>query len=187
MKIAVIDNYDSFTFNLVHYLEKHDALVTVFRNDELEIDELLEYDKILLSPGPGLPNEAGIILKIIETYHKTKPILGICLGHQAIAEFFGAKLENQKSVTHGEADEIFKTDENEDLFKNISNPITVGRYHSWIVSNDNFPDVLEITSVNNDNQIMSLRHKNYNIKGIQFHPESILTPHGETIIKNWLL
>ena len=187
MKIAGIDNYDSFTFNLVHYLEKHDAFVTVFRNDELEIDELLEYDKILLSPGPGLPNEAGIILKIIETYHKTKPILGICLGHQAIAEFFGAKLENQKSVTHGEADEIFKTDENEDLFKNISNPITVGRYHSWIVSNDNFPDVLEITSVSNDNQIMSLRHKNYNIKGIQFHPESILTPHGETIIKNWLL
>ena len=187
MKIAVIDNYDSFTFNLVHYLEKNNALVTVFRNDELEIDELLEYDKILLSPGPGLPNEAGILLKIIETYHKTKPILGICLGHQAIAEFFGAKLENQKSVTHGEADEIFKTDENEDLFEDISNPITVGRYHSWIVSNDNFPDVLEITSVNNDNQIMSLRHKNYDIKGIQFHPESILTPNGETIIKNWLL
>ena len=187
MKIAVIDNYDSFTFNLVHYLEKNNALVTVFRNDELEIDELLDYDKILLSPGPGLPNEAGILLKIIETYHKTKPILGICLGHQAIAEFFGAKLENQKSVTHGEADEIFKTDENEDLFKNISNPITVGRYHSWIVSNDNFPDELEITSVNNDNQIMSLRHKNYDIKGIQFHPESILTPNGETIIKNWIL
>lgn len=187
MKIAVIDNYDSFTFNLVHYLEKHNALVTVFRNDELEIDELLDYDKILLSPGPGLPNEAGILLKIIETYHKTKPILGICLGHQAIAEFFGAKLENQQSVTHGEADEIFKTSENEDLFKDISNPITVGRYHSWIVSNDNFPDDLEITSVNNDNQIMSLRHKNYDIKGIQFHPESILTPQGETIIKNWLL
>lgn len=187
MKIAVIDNYDSFTFNLVHYLEKHNALVTVFRNDKLEIDELLDYDKILLSPGPGLPNEAGILLKIIEKYHKTKPILGICLGHQAIAEFFGAKLENQKSVTHGEADEIFKTDENEDLFKDISNPITVGRYHSWIVSNDNFPYDLEITSVNNDNQIMSLRHKNYDIKGIQFHPESILTPHGETIIKNWLL
>ncbi|HRG18396.1 MAG TPA: aminodeoxychorismate/anthranilate synthase component II [Flavobacterium lutivivi] len=187
MKIAVIDNYDSFTFNLVHYLEKHNALVTVFRNDELEIDELQDYDKILLSPGPGLPNEAGVLLKIIETYHKTKPILGICLGHQAIAEFFGAKLENQKSVTHGEADEIFKTDENEDLFKNISNPITVGRYHSWIVSNDNFPDELEITSVNNDNQIMSLRHKNYDIKGIQFHPESILTPNGETIIKNWIL
>ena len=187
MKIAVIDNYDSFTFNLVHYLEKNNALVTVFRNDELEIDELLDYDKILLSPGPGLPNEAGILLKIIETYHKTKPILGICLGHQAIAEFFGAKLENQKSVTHGEADEIFKTDENEDLFEDISNPITVGRYHSWIVSNDNFPYDLEITSVNNDNQIMSLRHKNYDIKGIQFHPESILTPNGETIIKNWLL
>ena len=187
MKIAVIDNYDSFTFNLVHYLEKNNALVTVFRNDELEIDELLDYDKILLSPGPGLPNEAGILLKIIETYHKTKPILGICLGHQAIAEFFGAKLENQKSVTHGEADEIFKTGENEDLFKDISNPITVGRYHSWIVSNDNLPDDLEITSVNNDNQIMSLRHKNYDIKGIQFHPESILTPNGETIIKNWLL
>ncbi len=187
MKIAVIDNYDSFTFNLVHYLEKNNALVTVFRNDELEIDELLDYDKILLSPGPGLPNEAGILLKIIETYHKTKPILGICLGHQAIAEFFGAKLENQKSVTHGEADEIFKTDENEDLFEDISNPITVGRYHSWIVSNDNLPDDLEITSVNNDNQIMSLRHKNYDIKGIQFHPESILTPNGETIIKNWLL
>lgn len=187
MKIAVIDNYDSFTFNLVHYLEKHNALVTVFRNNELEVDELLDYDKILLSPGPGLPNEAGILLKIIETYHKTKPILGICLGHQAIAEFFGAKLENQQSVTHGESDEIFKTDENEDLFEDISNPITVGRYHSWIVSNDNFPDVLEITSVNNNNQIMSLSHKNYDIKGIQFHPESILTPHGETIIKNWLL
>lgn len=187
MKIAVIDNYDSFTFNLVHYLEKNNALVTVFRNDELETDELQDYDKILLSPGPGLPNEAGILLKIIETYHKTKPILGICLGHQAIAEFFGAKLENQKSVTHGEADEIFKTDENEDLFEDISNPITVGRYHSWIVSNDNLPDDLEITSVNNDNQIMSLRHKNYDIKGIQFHPESILTPNGETIIKNWLL
>lgn len=187
MKIAVIDNYDSFTFNLVHYLEKNNALVTVFRNDELEIDELLDYDKILLSPGPGLPNEAGILLKIIETYHKKKPILGICLGHQAIAEFFGAKLENQQSVTHGEADEIFKTSENEDLFKDISNPITVGRYHSWIVSNDNFSNDLEITSVNNDNQIMSLRHKNYDIKGIQFHPESILTPQGETIIKNWLL
>lgn len=186
MKIAVIDNYDSFTFNLVHYLEKHNAFVTVFRNDELEIDELLNYDKILLSPGPGLPNEAGILLKIIETYHKTKPILGICLGHQAIAEYFGAKLENQKSVTHGEADEIFKTSENEDLFKDISSPITVGRYHSWIVSDESFPEILEITSVNKNNKIMSLRHKDYDIKGVQFHPESILTPHGETIIRNWL-
>lgn len=186
MKIAVIDNYDSFTYNLVHYLEKQDAMVTVFRNNELDVEELEEFDKILLSPGPGLPSEAGSLLEIIESYHKTKPILGICLGHQAIAEYFGAELENQKSVTHGQSDEITIIVKDETLYKNLSNQITVGRYHSWVVSHENFPEILEITSINKDNQIMSLRHKNHDVKGVQFHPESILTTQGEAIIKNWL-
>lgn len=186
MKIAVIDNYDSFTYNLVHYLEKQDAMVTVFRNNELDVEELEDFDKILLSPGPGLPSESGSLLGIIETYHKTKPILGICLGHQAIAEYFGAKLENQKSVTHGQSDEITIIVKDEILYKNLSNQITVGRYHSWVVSHENFPEILEITSINKDNQIMSLRHKNHDVKGVQFHPESILTTQGEAIIKNWL-
>lgn len=185
MKIAVIDNYDSFTYNLVHYLEKQDAMVTVFRNNELDVEELEDFDKILLSPGPGLPSEAGSLLEIIETYHKTKPILGICLGHQAIAEYFGAKLENQKSVTHGQSDEITIITKDEILYKNLSNQITVGRYHSWVVSHENFPEILEVTSINKDNQIMSLRHKNHDVKGVQFHPESILTTQGEAIIKNW--
>ena len=186
MKIAVIDNYDSFTYNLVHYLEKQDAMVTVFRNNELDVEELEDFDKILLSPGPGLPSEAGSLLEIIESYHKIKPILGICLGHQAIAEYFGAKLENQKSVTHGQSDEITIIVKDEILYKNLSNQITVGRYHSWVVSHENFPEILEITSINKDNQIMSLRHKNHDVKGVQFHPESILTTQGEAIIKNWL-
>lgn len=186
MKIAVIDNYDSFTYNLVHYLEKQDAMVTVFRNNELDVEELEDFDKILLSPGPGLPSEAGSLLGIIEIYHKTKPILGICLGHQAIAEYFGAKLENQKSVTHGQSDEITIIVKDEILYKNLSNQITVGRYHSWVVSHENFPKILEVTSINKDNQIMSLRHKNHDVKGVQFHPESILTTQGEAIIKNWL-
>lgn len=186
MQIAVIDNYDSFTFNLVHYIEACGANVQVFRNDELELDDLLPFDKLLLSPGPGLPKDAGLLMEIIKHYHQSKPILGICLGHQAIAEYFGGRLENLPTVSHGQEDFITVLNPQETLFQNIANPITVGRYHSWVVSINNFPDILEITSINHEDLIMSIQHKIYPIKGVQFHPESILTTRGKKIIENWM-
>lgn len=186
MKIAVIDNYDSFTYNLVHYLEDLNATVTVFRNDELELEELDSFDKILLSPGPGIPDEAGLLKPIIAQYAATKSILGVCLGQQAIGEVFGGSLINLEKVYHGVASTVNPTVTDELLFKDLPTEFEVGRYHSWVVNTADFPEVLEITSTDENGQIMSLRHKTLDVKGVQFHPESVLTPHGKTILKNWL-
>lgn len=186
MKILVIDNYDSFVYNLVHYLEELDCEVVVKRNDQFYMDEVSDYDKILLSPGPGIPEEAGLLKEVITTYAGKKPILGVCLGQQAIAEVFGGSLINLKNVFHGVSTTANILVPNEILFKGLGNEIEIGRYHSWVVSNDNFPDVLEVTSIDENKQIMSLRHRAFDIKGVQFHPESVLTPKGKEIIKNWV-
>ena len=185
MKIVVIDNYDSFTYNLVHYLEDLGATVTVFRNDEFELKELEVFDKIVLSPGPGIPDEAGLLKEVIKMYAKTKSILGICLGLQAIGEVFGGTLINLEKVYHGVASKITII-ENDAIFTNLPNEIEVGRYHSWVISNDNFPQNLIITSVDENKQIMSVKHSVYDVRGVQFHPESILTPDGKKILENWL-
>ncbi|MHA3788937.1 anthranilate synthase component II [Flavobacterium hauense] len=185
-KILVIDNYDSFTYNLVHYLEDLDCKVTVLRNDDIHIDEPEEYDKILLSPGPGIPDEAGLLKDIIKRYANTKNILGICLGQQAIAEVFGGKLINLDEVHHGIAANIKITVNNESLFAGMGDTISVGRYHSWSVDSASFPDDLEVTSVDENGNIMSLRHRNLNVKAVQFHPESVLTPLGKQILANWV-
>jgi anthranilate synthase component 2 len=185
-KIVVIDNYDSFTYNLVHYLEDLNCEVTVFRNDEFYIDELKNFDKILLSPGPGIPDEAGMLKEVIKTYASTKSILGVCLGQQAIGEVFGGSLTNLEKVYHGVATQVNILVDDETLFDGLEKQIEVGRYHSWVVNTTDFPDVLEITSVDENGQIMSLRHKTLDIRGVQFHPESVLTPNGKEILKNWL-
>ena len=185
MKIVVIDNYDSFTYNLVHYLEDLGATVTVFRNDEFELKELEVFDKIVLSPGPGIPDEAGLLKEVIKMYAKTESILGICLGLQAIGEVFGGTLINLEKVYHGVASKITII-ENDAIFTNLPNEIEVGRYHSWVISNDNFPQNLIITSVDENKQIMSVKHSVYDVRGVQFHPESILTPDGKKILENWL-
>jgi len=185
-KILVIDNYDSFTYNLVHYLEDLNCEVTVFRNDEFYIDEVKSFDKILLSPGPGIPDEAGLLKEVIKTYAPTKSILGVCLGQQAIGEVFGGSLTNLDKVYHGVATQIKITSPDETLFKGLGDEIEVGRYHSWVVSKDNFPEVLEITSVDENGEIMSLRHKTYDVHGVQYHPESVLTPNGKKILENWV-
>ena len=185
-KIVVIDNYDSFTYNLVHYLEALDCEVTVFRNDEFDLDELLPFDKILLSPGPGIPDEAGLLKETIRTYAKTKSILGICLGQQAIGEVFGATLSNLDKVYHGVAAKLVIAVDDDYLFNGISGEIQVGRYHSWIVDRAGFPESLEATSYAENGEIMSLRHKTLDIRGVQFHPESILTPDGMQILRNWI-
>lgn len=185
-KIALIDNYDSFTFNLVHYLEQLSAEVIVFRNDAFEIEELDKFDKILLSPGPGVPSEAGLLKSVIHRYEKTKSIFGICLGQQAIGEVYGASLTNLHTVYHGIATKIIQTEAKDYIFKNLPEEFEVGRYHSWVVSNKDYPAILEITSVDKNGQIMSLRHREFDIRGVQFHPESILTPFGKQILKNWI-
>jgi anthranilate synthase component 2 len=185
-KILVIDNYDSFVYNLVHNLETLNCDVTVRRNNQFDMDEISSYDKLLLSPGPGIPNEAGQLMEIIKVYASSIPILGVCLGQQAIGEVFGANLENLKQVYHGIASKATIIVDDEPLFKELSKNIEIGRYHSWVVSRNNFPETLEITSVDENGFIMSLRHKNFDVRGIQFHPESILTPMGEKIIKNWI-
>jgi anthranilate synthase component 2 len=183
-KILVIDNYDSFTYNLVHYLEELDCEVIVKRNDQLTLEEVDAFDKIVLSPGPGIPDEAGLLKEIIATYAPTKSIFGVCLGQQAIAEVFGGSLINLKEVYHGIATKIKITVEDL-IFKGMPNEIEVGRYHSWVV-NPELPDVLEVTSVDENGQIMSLRHKTYDVRAVQFHPESVLTPHGKKMLENWL-
>ena len=185
MKIVIIDNYDSFTYNLSHLLKELGAEVDVVRNDKFELKDLEQYDKIVLSPGPGIPSEAGLLLDVIRTYAGRKPILGVCLGHQAIGEVFGAKLENLSEVYHGVATPV-TLKEDDPLFAGLPKRIEVGRYHSWVVSKEGFPDCLEITAVSDEGQIMALRHKELNIFGIQFHPESVLTPDGKIIMKNWL-
>ena len=185
-KIVVIDNYDSFTYNLVHYLEDLNCEVTVFRNDEFEINELEKFDKILLSPGPGIPDEAGLLKEVISTYAATKSILGVCLGQQAIGEVFGGNLTNLEKVYHGVATKIKITNPDDILFRDLPNEFEVGRYHSWVVANENFPNNLIITSVDENGQIMSLKHSKYDVRGVQFHPESVLTPNGKKILENWV-
>lgn len=185
-KILVFDNYDSFTYNLVHLIEKVcDYKIVVHRNDKISLNEIDEFDRIVISPGPGIPSEAGILLDVIKKYAPVKSILGICLGHQAVAEAFGGTILNLKNVFHGVATpvEILVKDS---LFQNIPVKINVGRYHSWVVDRNNFPDALEITAVDEDNNIMALRHRNFDVRALQFHPESILTEFGENIISNWI-
>tara|TARA_B100000809_G_scaffold32396_1_gene28264 strand:+ start:1716 stop:2279 length:564 start_codon:yes stop_codon:yes gene_type:complete len=185
MKVLVIDNYDSFTYNLVHYLEDLNCEVTVKRNDKLTLEEVDHFDKIVLSPGPGIPDEAGLLKAIIKMYAPTKSILGVCLGQQAICEVFGGSLINLGDVYHGVATNIEITVDDEQLFSNMGKTIEVGRYHSWVV-NPNLPEVLEATSMDSNGQIMSLRHRFYDVKGVQYHPESVLTPNGKQILENWI-
>jgi anthranilate synthase component II len=212
MNVLVFDNYDSFTYNLVHLVEKilHQK-VDVYRNDQIPLEKVKEYDKIILSPGPGIPEEAGMLLPLIREYASTKSILGVCLGHQAIGEAFGGKLINLSTVYHGVATlvrilsgewamvngEWSMVNENTaspftihhspgDLFEGLPDEIEVGRYHSWIVSDESFPEELQVTAIDENNYIMGLRHRNYDVQGVQFHPESVLTPMGEKILRNWL-
>ena len=212
MKILVFDNYDSFTYNLVHLVERilHEK-VDVYRNDQVPLEKVKEYDKIILSPGPGLPEEAGLLLPLIKEYASSKSILGVCLGHQAIGEAFGGKLVNLETVYHGVATPIrvvsresivdgkqsavgrrqeaisrLATHGSRDLFEGLPNKFDAGRYHSWIISEENFPEELEITARDENNYIMALQHKNFDVQGVQFHPESVLTPVGEAVLRNWL-
>ena len=185
MKVLVIDNYDSFTYNLVHYLEDLDCEVTVKRNDQLSLEEVDAFEKIILSPGPGIPDEAGLLKEIIRTYAPTKSILGVCLGQQAIAEVFGGSLINLDTVHHGVATNVTSCVTDESLFKGLDKTFVAGRYHSWIVAPD-LPEVLEATSYDDNHQVMSLRHKTYDLKGVQFHPESVLTPQGKKMLENWI-
>ena len=188
-RIVIIDNYDTFTYNLSHLLKEVGADVTVFRNDQFRLEELQQFDKIVLSPGRGIPSEAGLLLDVIRAYAPTKPMLGVCLGHQAIGEVFGARLLNLDDVVHGVATPC-RIIANDPIFDGLLNKITVGRYHSWVVSQEEFPSCLEITAVSDDGgsvpNIMALRHREYEVHGIQFHPESVLTPEGKIIIKNFL-
>ncbi len=191
MKILVFDNYDSFTYNLVHLIEKilHQK-VDVYRNDQISLEKVGEYDKIILSPGPGIPQEAGLLLPLIKEYASKKSILGVCLGHQAIGEAFGGKLVNLSTVYHGVALPVHiateKGGKRSTLFEGLNNTIDVGRYHSWVIADDKFPEELEVTARDDNNFIMALQHKNYDVQGVQFHPESVLTPDGEVIMRNWL-
>ncbi|MGO5243271.1 aminodeoxychorismate/anthranilate synthase component II [Hallella sp.] len=184
-RVVIIDNYDSFTYNLAHLVKQLGAKVEVFRNDQFTLNQLERFTKIILSPGPGIPEEAGLLMDVIRTYAGRKPMLGVCLGHQAIAEVFGGKLVNLKEVYHGIATEGTQFG-NDPIFSGLPKRIVMGRYHSWVVDRAGFPDCLEVTAMSDDGQIMALRHRNYNIHGIQFHPESVLTPEGATIVRNWL-
>ena len=184
--ILIFDNYDSFTYNLVHLVkELGHTDVDVYRNDKISLADIAKYDKIILSPGPGIPSEAGLLLPLIKEYAGKKPILGVCLGHQAIGEAFGANLTNLEDVYHGVATQvnIIKPDY---LFDGLGSEIEVGRYHSWIVDSNGLPDCIEVTAIDSRGQIMALRHKQYDVHGVQFHPESVLTPQGKTIVKNFL-
>ncbi len=185
MKIVIIDNYDSFTYNLAHLIRELGAEVTVLRNDRFELSALEQFDKIVLSPGPGIPSEAGLLLDVIRRYAGVKPILGVCLGHQAIGEVFGGELVNLGEVFHGVATPTHIT-VRDYLFEGLGDDIQVGRYHSWVVSAESVPDCLEVTSVSPEGYVMSLRHKDYDVRGIQYHPESVLTEDGKQIIGNWL-
>lgn len=185
MNIVIIDNYDSFTYNLSHQLKALGAQVDVVRNDAFQMSRLEPYDKIVLSPGPGIPEEAGLLNDVIRRYAGRKPILGVCLGHQAIAEVFGGRLENLRTVYHGvqTPTHIINHDY---LFEHLPETFEAGRYHSWVVSQSGLPDSLEVTAISDDGHIMALRHRTYDVHGIQFHPESILTPEGARILQNWL-
>lgn len=185
MKIVIIDNYDSFTYNLSHLVKALGAEVTVYRNDQFKLTDLQPFDKIILSPGPGIPKEAGLLMDVIAEYKGKKPILGVCLGHQAIGESFGGTLTNLSDVFHGVQTDIDITVDDY-VFAGLSKRIPVGRYHSWVVDAKGFPADLEITAVSEEGQVMALRHKTFDIRGIQFHPESVLTSDGKQMIKNWL-
>jgi anthranilate synthase component 2 len=184
-KVLMIDNYDSFTYNLVHIIKKLGYEIDVFRNDKISLEEVDAYHKIILSPGPGIPSEAGILQALVQKYAATKSIFGVCLGHQCIGEVFGGKLTNLDKVFHGVATPI-EIRHNDVLFEGVPTTFAVGRYHSWVVDAKGFPADLEITAVDASGQVMALRHKKYDVRGVQFHPESILTEHGETIVANWL-
>ena len=201
MKILVFDNYDSFTYNLVHLVEKiTHGKVDVYRNDQIAMEKVKEYDKIILSPGPGIPVEAGLLLPLIKEYASSKSILGVCLGHQAIGEAFGARLVNLSTVYHGVATPVSIAGEKEstktangkllpvhsELFKGLPSRFEVGRYHSWVIAPEDFPSELEITAYDDTGYIMALQHKSFDVQGVQFHPESVLTPLGEKILRNWL-
>lgn len=186
MKILIFDNYDSFTYNLVHLVrELGYEDVDVYRNDQISLEAVQAYDKVILSPGPGIPSEAGLLLPLIKAYAPTKPILGVCLGEQAIGEAFGAQLLNLSEVYHGVASEATLVAEHY-LFDGLPQRIQIGRYHSWVVSSEDLPACLEVTAVDAQGQIMALRHRDYDVHGVQFHPESILTPEGKTILRNFL-
>lgn len=192
MKILVFDNYDSFTYNLVHLIEKIMGVqVDVHRNDQITLDDVEVYDKIILSPGPGIPEEAGLLLPLIKRFASIKPILGVCLGHQAIGEAFGAKLINLDKVFHGVATPIHLTSESYpssegNIFQDFPLSFEVGRYHSWVVDKKELPDCLEITAEDDNGFIMAMKHRNFDVTGVQFHPESVLTPSGEELMRNWL-
>lgn len=188
MKILVLDNYDSFTYNLVQLVKTlgYGAKMEVRRNDKIELDAVEEYDNILLSPGPGVPSEAGIMPELIKKYAATKKILGVCLGHQAIAEAFGGELYNLPEPVHGVATKVKITSKSEPIFRGMPTEFKVCRYHSWVVVPSSMPAELEVTALDADGQIMALRHKTHNVRGVQFHPESILTEHGETMMRSWL-
>ncbi|MCM1337344.1 MAG: aminodeoxychorismate/anthranilate synthase component II [Candidatus Amulumruptor caecigallinarius] len=185
MKLLIIDNYDSFTYNIVHAVRQLGVTPTVKRNDELSLDEVAGYDKIIISPGPGIPSEAGLVPKILARYASEKPLLGICLGHQAIGEHFGAKLRNLTQVYHGIKSTVTVTAPDY-LFDGLGESFDVGRYHSWVVDGKELPESLEVTAVSTDGEIMALRHRIFDVRGVQFHPESILTPDGMRIISNWI-
>jgi anthranilate synthase component 2 len=187
MKILLFDNYDSFTYNLVHLVKELGYPdVEVHRNDKISLEEVEKFDKIILSPGPGIPSESGLLLPLIKAFAGKSPILGVCLGEQAIGEAFGGKLTNLEDVYHGVATQaqIIAKDY---IFDGLDDTIEIGRYHSWIVSRENFPDCLEVTAVDDKGQVMALRHKEYDIHGVQFHPESVLTPKGKEIVRNFLM
>ncbi|WP_278706645.1 anthranilate synthase component II [Bacteroides congonensis] len=185
MKTVIIDNYDSFTYNLAHLVKELGTEVDVLRNDKFELEELEKYDKIILSPGPGIPEEAGLLLEVIRTYAGRKPILGVCLGEQAIGQAFGGKLTNLSEVFHGIQTDV-KIKNKDYIFSGLPTEIPVGRYHSWVVDTEGFPEELVITAISSEGQIMALKHREYDVHGIQFHPESVLTPDGKQIVGNWL-
>ena len=185
--ILIIDNYDSFTYNLVHLVNELGLQCEVWRNDKFALSDVDAFDKIILSPGPGIPSEAGLLLEVIEKYAPTKSIFGVCLGQQAIAEVFGGSLYNLSQPMHGIATPIKVTDRQEELFKGLPDSFKVGRYHSWVVSNEDLPQTLQITAIDEeDNSIMALAHREYDVRGVQFHPESILTEYGKEMMHNWL-
>ena len=185
-KVLVIDNYDSFTYNLVHLVNELGREVVVWRNDKFDLADVAAYDKIILSPGPGIPEEAGLLLDVIKTYAPTKSIFGVCLGQQAIAEAFGGSLLNLGRPMHGIATPISVLDESEVMFKDCPAEIKVGRYHSWVVNPKDLPECLVVTATDADQEIMALRHKEFDVRGVQFHPESVLTDYGKQMMKNWL-
>lgn len=183
--MTIIDNYDSFTYNLAHLVREMGADVEVFRNDKFALEQLEAFDKIILSPGPGVPDEAGLTLKVIETFAGQKPVLGVCLGHQAIGQYFGGKLTNLSTVYHGVSTPVHIV-KDDYLFKGLPDTFMAGRYHSWVVDKEDLPETLEIIAESDEGQIMALRHRTLDVRGIQFHPESVLTPDGKIIIENWL-